>query len=301
MKSRRTIVPGRVNPGAVSGAGSRPQRVLGGRFASLALLLVSLAVLGGCKKTRIVQELVYFDLLSHQFTATREFRSHLAGDSTWYEESLESTGDGNTFALKLLKLQGINRSGLSGAALQEFDGFQARLEQGEGYRVLHQRDFRVEDLSRALQNYRVLVDRSVVPWLVAPPNESYVSFWVLPFVPDRSSYHVTVSMEPGREGFPLSYREFIDVAGVPTLAYEMTVLSLNYGSSSSFIGGSTPLVSRETITLAEATKVSHPLYLPTVLPSGFRLHHVVPSDQRKGADLTGITLDIYGVNITRGD
>jgi len=238
------------------------------------LLLFALVGPSGCTKGRSITDMIYFDLLAHPFRAVREFRSHLPGADTWYEEELSCLGDGVEFQVSLRKVRGKPRTAFSGQELQDFDRFQARLRQGEGYRVLHQRDFRVEDLALAMRNYQIFPDRSGSGASFAPKGEASLSFWVLPNVPDRSSFHITVSTEDGREGFPLSYREYIDVLGTPTLAYEMRVLDLDYGNPSLGPSSQPPTISRRASSLAEAALVTYPLYVPSVLPSGYRLLYV---------------------------
>lgn len=251
-------------------------------FALTALMLLSLVALSGCKWRRAggpsVAEIIGFDITQHAFVATRRFTSHAGGQTISYTEQASSRGDGVSYWVDLLELDGLPRAAMTDPADQDrFDRLARMLTQGGAHRVFLQRDYRVTDVSAFLSNYRVIpLDASRYPYHLG--SERFMVFLVLPDVLDRPTYEVVVSVEPDRLGFPLRYSEFAydDVVGSYTLASEMEVLALDFGHCPDRGVTPGPIQSRRSFAdLRQANAAtSLTLLVPSALPAGFQLSEV---------------------------
>lgn len=235
------------------------------------VLLLCLGPLAGSCDERIpAVDVLYFDLTAHRFTAERRFLAHDPRLPSEYTEELISTGDGN-WRLRPLTLRGKARAEMKDPAMiREFDLLAEQMAEGGGFRVLHQRDFRIEDLELLRRNYRVILDPAAPP--VAPCGDSCLSYWITSYFDERPFYYVTVSTEDGREGMPLGFVEYRIESGIPQPMFEMSVLALQYGQAEAIPPHSNQVFSRRAVSLQKAKEsAGFPLLVPSQVPEGFRL------------------------------
>ncbi len=265
-----------------------------GRFA-VAMILCLLVSSVSCDRESNY-DFLKFDLLEHSFRATRRFTLHNQEVPVTYLEEVTSVGDGKQFQVQLLELDNKKRSALDAKSRDRFDDLKSHLRFGGGRRALYQRDPRVSSVDLFLKNYRVFRQSDGPPskskdmaLATSAPAERSLTLLVVPRLPDRPHYEYTVSLEPGRKGFPLGYREYrLNERGRRVLVSSMEVETLEYGIQPRLALDISPVISRrcfEDCTTAQ-DEAEIPLHYPAWLPDGFELILVEEVVQRTEATET---------------